>query len=118
MKRRLFALAVGAALMGLTGAGSHAAALKVGIVGDQTGSADLEQSYRILAKGIETLKAHKVDLVLHVGDLVESSREEAEIRRNFHTAAALLSTLNVPWRITPGDHDVNQIGRASCRERV
>jgi len=107
MKRRLFALAVGAALMGLTGAGSHAAALKVGIVGDQTGSADLEQSYRILAKGIETLKAHQVDLVLHVGDLVESSREEAEIRRNFHTAAALLSTLNVPWRITPGDHDVN-----------
>lgn len=107
MKLRLFALAAGAMLVGLTAGGLHASALKVGIIGDQTGSADLEQSYRILAKGIETLKAHQVELVLHVGDLVESSREEAAIRRDFHTAAALLSTLHVPWRITPGDHDVN-----------
>jgi len=107
MKLRLLALAAGAMLVGLTAGGLHASALKVGIIGDQTGSADLEQSYRILAKGIETLKAHQVELVLHVGDLVDSSREEAEIRRDFHTAVALLSPLHTPWRITPGDHDVN-----------
>ncbi len=107
MKIRMLVLVVGTVFLSLTAGNLHAGALKVGIIGDQTGSADLEQSYRIMAKGIETLNKEKVELVLHVGDLVESTRAEAEVRRDFHTAAALLATLRAPWYLTPGDHDVN-----------
>ena len=107
MNKHIFPLMVAAALLVLTGGRLQAHSLTIGILGDQTGSPDLEQSYRIMAQGIETLNREKVDLVLHVGDLLESSREEAEIRRDFHTATTLLSRLHKPWYMTPGDHDVN-----------
>ncbi|MBM9538442.1 metallophosphoesterase family protein [Desulfobulbus alkaliphilus] len=81
--------------------------LKIGILGDQTGSNDLVESYRILTKGVATLRQEEVDLVLHLGDLVESTRSKAEIRNDFQTAVDILSSLGRPWYLTPGDHDVN-----------
>jgi len=81
--------------------------LTIGILGDQTGSSDLAESYRILAQGVATLQREEVDLVLHLGDLVESTRAKAEIRNDFQTAVDILSSLGKPWYLTPGDHDVN-----------
>lgn len=81
--------------------------IKVGIIGDQSGSHNLDQSYQVLSQAIDILKKEQVDLVLHVGDLLESTKEISAIRRDFQTASALLTSLPVPWYITPGDHDVN-----------
>jgi hypothetical protein len=81
--------------------------LRVGIVGDQTWSPDLDAAYAVLAAGVDRLAAAGVDLVLHTGDLVESTREPAEVRRDFARAAAILDGLPVPWYLAAGDHDVN-----------
>ena len=91
------------------------AQLKIGIIGDQTGSSNLVTSYRILQNGCKTIALRKPDLVLHVGDLVESSKSDDEIKDDFYTAVGYLNSIknnseSVPWYITAGDHDVNPPG--------
>lgn len=88
------------------------AGIKIGIVGDQTGSADLNKSYTILQEGCQTLSANGPDIVLHVGDIIESSQSNDEIKTNFRQAVSYLNCIQkdshiVPWYITAGDHDVN-----------
>lgn len=81
--------------------------LRIGIIGDQTGYRDLAASYRVLERGVERLKREKPHIVIHTGDLVESTRAEDEVRANFQQAARTLDQLGVPWHLAPGDHDVN-----------
>jgi len=88
------------------------AQLKIGIIGDQTGSADLAKSYEVLQNGCKTIAEYEPALVLHVGDLVESSKTNKEIRADFKQAVGYLNSIKynsktVPWYITAGDHDVN-----------
>lgn len=84
------------------------AQLRVGIVGDQTGATDLDEAYRILEKGIEKLRQRgRFDVFLHTGDLLENSRPEDQVRKDFQRAVGLLNNLPGPWHMTPGDHDVN-----------
>lgn len=93
--------------------GRRAAAkvLRIGVIGDQTGAADLDAAYRVLSQGVERLgQYHRrapLDLVLHVGDLVESAQSVNEVRRRFADAVARLDALPVAWYLTAGDHDVN-----------
>jgi 3',5'-cyclic AMP phosphodiesterase CpdA len=47
------------------------------------------------------------NVVLHTGDLVESTAPPEEIRARFAEATGLLERLPVPWYLTAGDHDVN-----------
>lgn len=84
--------------------------ITIGIVGDQTGSSDLSRSYGILEQGVGVLSSRRPDVVLHVGDLVESTATPEEIRASFQKAAAILDRLPVPWHLTAGDHDVNPPG--------
>jgi DNA repair exonuclease SbcCD nuclease subunit len=84
--------------------------ITVGIVGDQTFNSDLNRSYSILEQGVGILSARRPDVVLHVGDLVESTGTPEEIRASFQKAAAILDRLPVPWHLTAGDHDVNPPG--------
>lgn len=81
--------------------------LKVGIIGDQTFSPDIEKSYQVLAKGIEILSKENIACALHTGDLVESSVSPEEYRARFAQAAKLLDKLGKRWHLAPGDHDVN-----------
>ncbi len=81
--------------------------LTIGIVGDQTGAANLDTAYEVLQQGVDTLKGESMDVVLHVGDLVESTQSEAEIRNRFAQATAILNQLPAKWYMTVGDHDVN-----------
>ncbi len=84
--------------------------LKVGIIGDQTGTStlnDLRESYAILQKGVDILNKQDPDLVLHIGDLVESTLDERAIRKDFAKANRILSTLKAKWYLSAGDHDVN-----------
>ncbi len=84
------------------------AQLRIGIIGDQTGTADLDQAYKTLEQGIEKLgRSGPFDVFLHVGDLLESSRSEDQIRQDFQRAVGLLDRLPAPWHLTEGDHDVN-----------
>lgn len=84
--------------------------LVLGIVGDQSASHDLDASYAILERGVEVLAARRPDVVLHVGDLIESTLPPDQVRMRFDQAAGLLDRLGVPWYLTAGDHDVSPPG--------
>ncbi len=81
--------------------------LRLGVIGDQTGTEDLDAAYAELERAVEAVNALDVDLVLHTGDLLESARDEAVMRADWTRARALLDRLDAPWFLTPGDHDVN-----------
>jgi Calcineurin-like phosphoesterase len=81
--------------------------LRVGIIGDQTSTSNLQQSYQVLEKGVELLAKENISCALHTGDLLESSVSPADYRAQFAQAAGILDKLRRPWHLTPGDHDVN-----------
>lgn len=84
--------------------------IRIGIIGDQTGTTDLNQAYATMAQGVQVLSGQNLDVVIHVGDLLESSASENEIRAQFTQAKQILDQLPVPWYLTAGDHDVNPPG--------
>lgn len=81
--------------------------IRIGIIGDQTFSTDLQASYAILQQGVGVLSTQDLDVVLHTGDLIESSRSPSEVTALFNQGASILDQLPVPWFLTAGDHDVN-----------
>jgi len=119
-RRRRIAVAVSAALSFAPAAFAEDDVLRLGVIGDQTGTASLDAAYVYLERGVDVLNGRDLDLVLHTGDLVESVVPEADMRRDWSRARALLDRLDAPWFLTPGDHDVNPPGRvqnASDRSR-
>ena len=101
---RIVAAIIGAVLCG---ASLHAQSIRVGVIGDQTYSNDLDASYETLRKAVEILRRQNVAVVLHTGDLIESTRSETQIRGDFQRSTSILDSLQRPWHLTPGDHDVN-----------
>jgi len=81
--------------------------IKIGIIGDQTFSTDIQASYGVLQQGVNVLSAQPIDVVLHVGDLVESSLTPAQITALWNQATGIPDQLPVPWYMTAGDHEVN-----------
>ena len=81
--------------------------VRIGIIGDQTFSGDLEASYRVLTQGAKLLTDKRVDAIVHVGDLVESGGTPDQIRAEFAEASAILDRTGKAWHLTPGDHDVD-----------
>lgn len=81
--------------------------IKVGIIGDQTGTGDLEASYQVLRQGVEALKGLAPDVVLHTGDLLESTESPDRIEARFGQAVGILDGLPAKWYLSAGDHDVN-----------
>jgi hypothetical protein len=81
--------------------------LRVGIIGDQTGTDDIDRAYSALEKGVKILAGKRVDFVFHVGDILESKEPENVIIAHFNRATGLLDMINRPGYLTPGDHDVN-----------
>ena len=93
----------------LSGCASIAPAreLRVGIVGDQTVTSNTVDAYGILEKAVARLKAERVRVVLHTGDLVESCDPPLVVREAYHRASGILDGLAVPWYLAAGDHDVS-----------
>jgi hypothetical protein len=90
-------------------AGGEKSTLKIGIIGDQTGSYQLDESYRIMESAVAKLIRLKPDIVLHVGDMVESRsgvKDYQQYQDNFERATQIMNQLPVPWYVTAGDHDV------------
>ncbi|UFZ05960.1 metallophosphoesterase [Bradyrhizobium ontarionense] len=81
--------------------------IKIGIIGDQTGAADLDKSYAVLQQGVDALRRELPDVVLHAGDLIESLQTPEQIAARFAQASAILGRLGAPWYLTAGDHDVS-----------
>lgn len=81
--------------------------LRVGIIGDQSSTSNLQQSYQVLEKGVEILSTENISCALHTGDLLESSVSPTDYRAQFAQATAILDKLGRPWHLAPGDHDVN-----------
>lgn len=83
--------------------------LKIGIIGDQTGSYDLDESYQVMQQAVTRLARHKPDVVLHIGDMVESVsgiKDYSQYQQNFERAVRIMQQLSCPWYLTAGDHDV------------
>jgi 3',5'-cyclic AMP phosphodiesterase CpdA len=108
-RRILFITLLSVFLLTMSTSDTWASNLKVGIIGDQTGSNDLKKSYGILQKGVDVLKKHNPDVVIHIGDLVESSESNEQIQKDYLQSTAIIKQLGIPWYLTPGDHDVNPL---------
>jgi hypothetical protein len=87
--------------------GWRPSSIRIGIIGDQTYAPDLDAAYGVLQQGVAALSSQGVRVVLHVGDLLESTQSPEAIRQRFGQATAILDQLPVPWYLTAGDHDVN-----------
>ncbi|MGJ3230884.1 MAG: metallophosphoesterase family protein [Oceanicaulis sp.] len=89
-------------------AGAGPQPLRLAVIGDQTGTDDLDAAHAMLGRAVDRINAEGgVDLVLHVGDLIESALPVEDMRADFDRARAHLDRLDAPWMLTPGDHDVN-----------
>ncbi len=87
--------------------------LTIGVIGDQTGTEDLDVAYVILDSAVQRINPRKPQVVIHVGDVVESIRDIDGFdtyEKNFEKATGILDKLNAPWYLTTGDHDVNPPG--------
>lgn len=86
---------------------SSSSQLTIGIIGDQTASNDLQKPYEILAEGVNILNKLSPNIIIHTGDLIESSLPPDQVSSLFNRAVSILNNLKMPWFLTPGDHDVN-----------
>ena len=67
--------------------------ITIGIIGDQTFSTDIQASYVVLGQGVTELSHQNIDVALHVGDLIESSKSPDEVRALFQQATGILDRL-------------------------
>lgn len=65
----------------------------------------------IVRSAVDVLKREQVNAVLVLGDLTNSGTAE-----EMKTACSLLSALNVPWWVTPGNHDTSAVASGVFRK--
>ncbi len=89
-------------------------AVRIGLIADQTGTEDLDQAYRMLRAGVETLRHQRLDGLIHLGDLVESGRPASRVQADF--AAAAPSSTGPGW--PGGSFPATTISTRPCRCRM
>ena len=83
--------------------------LTIGVIGDQFGAYDAEKAYKVMSEAVEKLSKHNPDIILHVGDIVESVRNinsYSDYEANFQKAVSIMNRFDKPWLVAIGDHDV------------
>jgi len=83
--------------------------IRIGILGDQFGSYLAENSYAIMQQGVTELAAMDPDIVLHVGDMLESVQGVSsfeDYRAFYEQAIGNMGRFDCPWLLAVGDHDV------------
>jgi len=84
--------------------------IRIGIVGDQTGTRNIDEAYAALQKGVNMLSNQDLAAVLHVGDMAESREHDEIFVGRLNKAMDMMDGLGRPWYLTPGEHDVNPKG--------
>jgi|HubBroStandDraft_4_1064222.scaffolds.fasta_scaffold08118_2 hypothetical protein len=85
----------------------------IGIIGDQTRAPKDGSQYEILKKGVTTLNEHRPDIVVHVGDLLESvtpglqPAKPSDYQASYRMATDILNGLSCKWYLSAGDHDLS-----------
>ncbi len=62
-----------------------------------------------MERGVSMLQKHNPEILLHVGDMVESVRDVEtfeDYEALFNRAAAIMENTGLPWLVAIGDHDV------------
>lgn len=83
--------------------------LLIGIVGDQFGAYDSDEAFDIMEKGVAMLADYHPNILLHVGDMVESVRDVntfEDYETLFNRASGIMEGTGLPWLVALGDHDV------------
>lgn len=83
--------------------------IRIGIIGDQFGAYNAEKAFDIMGIGVLQLKEKSPDIVLHVGDMLESQigiNNFDNYKKNYNTAMTIMSSFECPWLLAVGDHDV------------
>ena len=80
------------------------------IIGDRTGGANVEETFKIAMDQINLLQP---EFVINVGDVIEGySDDKAELNAEWDEIDAMLNKLEMPFFRTPGNHDIaNEIAQ-------
>ncbi len=86
------------------------------IIGDRTGGANQQGTFKLAMNQLNLLQP---EFVINVGDLIEGySDEKAELNAEWDQADAMLSTLDMPFFRTPGNHDIaNRVAQQVWKDR-
>ena len=74
------------------------------IIGDRTGAGP--DSWGVLDRAIREINGWRPDFAVHIGDVIEGGRGQAEIRGEWGEAFRHLAGLRVPLFLIPGNHDI------------
>ena len=78
----------------------------VAILGDMTGGR--AKGLKYLERAVYEINQFNPDFVMHIGDMVQGyTRDQRQWLREYEEFMARMSSLNVPWYSTPGNHDVS-----------
>jgi len=86
------------------------------IIGDRTGGANVEGTFKIAMGQINLLQP---EFVINVGDVIEGySDEKPELNAEWDEVDEMLNKLDMPFFRTPGNHDIaNKTAQEVWRER-
>jgi len=86
------------------------------IIGDRTGGANVEGTFKLAMDQINLLQP---EFVINVGDVIEGySDKKAELNAEWDDVDKMLNTLDMPFFRTPGNHDIaNKTAQEVWRER-
>ncbi|WDI43202.1 metallophosphoesterase family protein [Bremerella sp. P1] len=86
------------------------------IIGDRTGGANVEGTFKLAIDKINLLQP---EFVINVGDVIEGySDQKAELNAEWDDVDKMLNTLEMPFFRTPGNHDIaNKTAQEVWRER-
>ena len=86
------------------------------VVGDRTGGANVQETFRLAMDQINLLEP---EFVINVGDLIEGySDDKAELNAEWDGTDKMLAKLRMPFFRTPGNHDIaNRTAQQVWRER-
>jgi len=86
------------------------------IIGDRSGGANQQGTFKLAMNQINLLQP---EFVINVGDLIEGySDVKAELNAEWDAIDAVLSTLDMPFFRTPGNHDIaNRVAQQVWKDR-
>ena len=75
------------------------------IIGDRTGGANVQHTFKLAMGQLNLLQP---EFVINVGDLIEGyTRDQTALHAQWDEAESMVSTLEMPFFYTRGNHDVS-----------